>query len=69
MNEHLFQMLKCSAEADKSKAELSLKILSDSCVGIGDHSTKDLWDNAEEALALLENATSRLELLEKLDAN
>jgi hypothetical protein len=60
-------MLKTSAEADKAKAELTLNILSESAVGIGDHSTKDLWNNAEEALLLLESACSRLELLEDLD--
>ena len=33
--------------------------------GIGDHSTKDFWDNATESLKLLASADERLETLEK----
>jgi hypothetical protein len=33
--------------------------------GIGDHSTKDYWDNCNEALKLLASADERLEILEK----
>ena len=32
---------------------------------IGDHSTKDFWDNATQALKLLASADERLETLEK----
>lgn len=67
MNEFLYQMLRTSAEADIAKAKLSLNTLSEHVAGIGDHSTKDLWSNAEEALIMLENAQSRLELLDKID--
>lgn len=65
MNKHLYDMLKTSAEADKSKALLSLELLGNSPTGIGDHSTKDFYDNAEEALAKLDDAESRLDTLEK----
>jgi len=65
MNKHLYNMLKTSAEADKSKALLSLELLGNSPTGIGDHSTKDFYDNAEEALAKLDDAESRLDTLEK----
>ena len=65
MDSKLYDMLKSSAEADKAKALLSLEYLGEKGAGIGDHTTKDLWDNAEEALALLESAESRLEVLEK----
>ena len=58
-------MLKTSAEADKTKALLSLELLGKAPAGIGDHSTKDFYDNAEEALALLDAAESRLSTLEK----
>lgn len=60
MNNLLFQMLKSSAESDKAKALLSLELLSNSAVGIGDHSTKDFWSNAEEAIRLLGDAEDRL---------
>jgi len=64
MNEELYNMLKASAEADKAKATLTLSLLSDNAVGIGDHSTKDFYDNAEEALRMLDDAVSRLETLD-----
>ena len=57
-------MLRASAEADVAKAKLSLSLLSEMPVGIGDHSTGDFYKNAEEALSMLENANSRIETLE-----
>ena len=65
MDIHLYQMLESSAEADKRKALLSLELLGNRAVGIGDHSTGDFYTNAEEALAKLESAESRLETLNK----
>ncbi len=35
----LKEMLKASAEAEKAKALLTLELLGDNAVGIGDHST------------------------------
>lgn len=64
MNKELYNMLKTSAEADKSKALLSLKLLGEHQAGIGDHSTGDFYKNAEEALELLCNAEDRLKVLE-----
>ena len=65
MNKELYLMLKSSAESDIARAKLSLKLLGEHAVGIGDHSTNDFYKNAEEALDLLDNATSRLDTLEK----
>lgn len=65
MKEELYNMLKDSAQADKSKALLSLELLGEESVGIGDHSTKDFYDNAEEALKMLCDAEDRLSVLEK----
>ena len=42
-------MLKTSAEADKAKALLTLDLLGNTGVGIGDHSTNDFYQNAEDA--------------------
>jgi hypothetical protein len=64
MNKELYNMLRASAEADIAKAKLSLSLLSEMPVGIGDHSTGDFYKNAEEALSMLENANSRIETLE-----
>lgn len=57
-------MLKSSAEADKAKALLSLDLLGNKSVGIGDHSTEDFYKNAEEALIKLVDADDRLNALE-----
>jgi hypothetical protein len=61
----VYNMLKDSALADKSKALLSLELLTNHAVGIGDHSTGDFYKNAEEALVMLVDADDRLNTLEK----
>ena len=69
MTKELFEMLKTSAEADKSKALLSLELLGNKAVGIGEHSTEDFYKNAEEALAKLADANGRLDTLEEYFSN
>jgi hypothetical protein len=63
MTKELYTMLKTSAEADKAKALLSLELLGNKAVGIGDHSTEDFYKNAEEALINLVDADDRLSVL------
>tara|TARA_R110002110_G_scaffold100573_9_gene256261 strand:+ start:1024 stop:1302 length:279 start_codon:yes stop_codon:yes gene_type:complete len=53
------------AVADKEGARLSLSLLLDNAVGIGDHSTGDFHSNLDEALDKLVDAEDRLEVLEK----
>ena len=65
MKNSLYQMLFHQAIADKKKALLSLELLSDNAVGIGDHSTEDFWSNANEALELLVSADDRIATLTK----
>ena len=65
----LVTMLRKQAEADKAKAMLSLELLIDKPVGIGDHSTGDFYKNAEEALAMLVDADDRLVTLERYFQN
>jgi len=65
MKKELFDMLMSSAIADKSKALLTLNLLSEHPVGIGDHSTGDYYKNAEEALTMLVDANDKIEALEK----
>ncbi len=65
MNKKLYKMLKLSAEADKAKALLSLELLTKHAAGIGDHSTDDFYDNAEDALKLLSSADGRIKILEE----
>ena len=65
MNIEVYKFLKAEAEADKAKALASIKLLTNHPAGIGDHSTKDYWDNCNESLKLLASADERLEILEK----
>jgi hypothetical protein len=65
MNIQVYKFLKSEAEADKNKALASIELLTNHPAGIGDHSTKDYWDNCNEALRLLASADERLEILEK----
>ena len=61
----LYDMLLKSAKADKAKAMLSLDLLSEKAVGIGDHSTDDFYKNAEQALQMLVDADDRIKTLNK----
>ena len=60
---HSIQYLYQQALSDKSKAELSLDLLLNKAVGIGDHSTGDFHQNLREALDDLVDAEDRIELL------
>lgn len=66
MKQELYDMLLKSAEADKAKAILSLNMLSEHPAGIGDHTTSDLYKNAEEALRMLCDANDRIETISNL---
>ena len=61
----LVEMLRTSAQADRAKALLSLELLGNKAVGIGDHSTGDFYKNAEEALIMLVDADDRLAAIDK----
>ena len=61
----LYNMLLTSAQADKSKTELTIELLSNYPAGIGDHSTDDFYKNAEDALRMLIDAEERIEMLNK----
>lgn len=65
MDSNLIKMLETSAEADRAKALLTLDLLGNRGVGIGDHSTKDFYNNAEEALQMLVDADDRLKAIKK----
>jgi len=65
MKRELYSMLLNQALADKSKAVLTLDLLGNNPAGIGDHSTSDFYNNANEALTALADADDRIETLEK----
>jgi len=52
------------AVADREAAKLSMSLLLDSAVGIGDHSTNDFYENLDQALNSLVDAEDRLDVLE-----
>lgn len=51
--------------SDRDKALMSLKLLTENAVGIGDHTTEDFYKNLDEALDLLVDAEDRIEVLGK----
>jgi hypothetical protein len=65
MRQRVIDMLRSQAEAERQKALLSLDLLMERSVGIGDHSTSDFYKNAEEALQMLVDAEDKLEVLER----
>tara|TARA_R100001443_G_scaffold71129_2_gene79451 strand:+ start:1906 stop:2139 length:234 start_codon:yes stop_codon:yes gene_type:complete len=65
MNNLLYDMLRYQAESERKKAFLTLELLSTHPAGIGDHSTSDFYDNANEALEALTSADDRIATLEK----
>jgi hypothetical protein len=65
MKKELFDMLITQAMAEKSKAMLTLNLLSEHPAGIGDHSTKDFYQNAEDALRMLVDANDKISTLEE----
>ena len=65
MNQQLYNMLLSEAIAEKEKALLSLDLLGNKAAGIGDHSTKDFYDNATEALQMLVDADDKIAVLNR----
>ena len=65
MKARVVEMLRTQAEAERSKALLTLELLTNHAAGIGDHSTGDFYKNAEEALQMLVDADDKLETLNK----
>jgi hypothetical protein len=57
--------LKAQALADKEKALMSLDLLENKGVGIGDHTANDFLADATESLRLLADAEDRLEMIKK----
>lgn len=66
INDRLYEMLKTQAQSEKAKALLTLELLNTKAVGVGEHSTKDFYENAEEALMMLVDANDKLETIESL---
>lgn len=65
MKQELFDMLMSQAIAERNKAILTLNLLSEHPVGIGDHSTNDFYNNADEALSSLVDADDKIDALNR----
>ena len=65
MKQELFDMLMSQAIAERNKAILTLNLLSEHPVGIGDHSTNDFYNNANEALSSLVDADDKIDALNR----
>jgi hypothetical protein len=65
MKEEILNMLVSRAEAQKREAIVTLKLLTNHPAGIGDHSTGDFYNNADEALSKLVDAEDKLDVLSK----
>lgn len=62
-NTRVITMLQKTFEAQREKALLTLELLTEHPAGIGDHSTQDFYNNAEEAARALAEAEDVLETL------
>lgn len=67
MQKIIKDMLVADLETQRRKAILTLQLLSNHSVGIGDHSTGDYYKNAHEALEALTDADDKLETINKYD--
>ncbi len=65
----VIEMLRLQSKADREKALLTLELLTESPAGIGDHSTEDFYNNAEEAIRALAEADDVLETLQRYYPN
>ena len=58
-------MLRATFEAQREKALFTLVLVTENPAGIGDHSTSDFYNNAEEAARALAEADDVLETLNR----
>lgn len=61
----VIKMLRKMTEAQKEKALMTLELLTENPAGIGDHSTDDFYNNAEEAIKALAESDDVLETIER----
>ena len=64
-NPRLIKALVAKAISEKEHALMSLELLTEKAVGIGDHTANDFLNDAEIALQRLVDAEDKLEVLQK----
>ena len=62
--ENLYQMLISDSMAKAKKAVLTLDLMTNSAVGIGDHSTDDFYNNVKDAIKSLTDAEDEIETID-----
>jgi hypothetical protein len=62
---YIIKSLLYKAESEKAQALAALEILTHKSVGIGEHTTQGLFEDAEKALEMLANAEDKLKMIEK----
>ena len=62
--ENLYQMLISDSTAKAKKAVLTLDLMTNSAVGIGDHSTDDFYNNVKDAIKNLTDAEDEIETID-----
>ena len=55
IDKKIYEMLKSESQSIKTKLYYHWNYLVIFPLGIGDHSTKDFWDNATEAFKIIED--------------
>ena len=65
MEYRVIKMLRKTFEAQREKALMTFELLTENPAGIGDHSTTDFYNNAEEAARALAEADDVLGTLER----
>ena len=65
----VIRMLQKTFEANKEKALMTLELLTENPAGIGDHSTSDFYNNAEEAIKALEQPKHELDIVVARETN
>jgi hypothetical protein len=65
----VIKALRAQAVAEREKALMSLELLTEHAVGIGDHTANDFFKDAQEALQRLVDADDHLETLNRYFPN
>jgi hypothetical protein len=65
----VIKALRAQAVAEREKALMSLELLTEHAVGIGDHTANDFFKDAQEVLQRLVDADDHLETLNRYFPN
>lgn len=61
----VIKALRAAAVAEREKALMSLELLTESAVGIGDHTANDFFKDAQESLQRLVDADDQIDALDR----